>query len=195
MSIQGSIIGRLEESAIAANSIVTTLFQVASIFIYAGANAACVLTAKIIGEKSDRQTIKKRSNGLQLIFLAIGVLSSVLLILVKNIIIGLYDVTPETYHYTEIFTYILAVTIIGTSYQCPTLTGIVSGGGDTSFVLRNDIIFMWLIVLPASALSAFIFKFPVYVTFICLKADQILKCPVAFYKAKSLNWIKKIDRE
>ncbi len=192
MSIQGSIIGRLVESAIAANSIVTTLFQVASIFTYAGAGAACVLIAKIIGEKANRETIKKRSNGLQLIFTGIGVVSSLILILIKNLIIGLYDATPETIHYTNIFTLILAVTIIGTSYQCPTLTGIVSGGGDTSFVLRNDIIFMWLIVLPVSALSAFVFKFPVVVTFLCLKADQILKCPVAFFKARSLNWIKKI---
>ncbi len=193
MSIQGSIIGRLVESAIAANSIVTTLFQVASIFTYAGAGAACVLIAKIIGEKADRKTIKKRSNGLQLLFLVIGVIASVILFSVKGLIIGFYDATPETLHYTNVFTLILCVTIIGTSYQCPTLTGIVSGGGDTSFVLRNDIIFMWLIVLPASALSAFVFKFPVAVTFTCLKADQILKCPVAFFKAKSLNWIKKIQ--
>ncbi|MBR4451719.1 MAG: MATE family efflux transporter [Clostridia bacterium] len=195
MSIQGSIIGRLVESAIAANSIVTTLFQVSSIFTYAGANAACVLIAKIIGEKAERETIKKRSNGLQLLFLAIGAVSSVILLLIKNLIIGLYNVTPETLHYTNIFTLILSITIIGTSYQCPTLTGIVSGGGDTSFVLRNDIIFMWLIVLPASALSAFVFRFPVAVTFACLKADQILKCPVAFFKAKSLNWIKKIHND
>ncbi len=195
MSIQGSIIGRLTESAIAANSIVTTLFQVASIFTYAGAGAACVLISKIIGEKADTATIRKRSNGLQLLFILIGIVSSIILILVKNLIIGFYDVTEETLRYTGIFTIILSITIIGTSYQCPTLTGIVSGGGDTSFVLRNDIIFMWLIVLPASALSAFVFKFPVAVTFACLKADQILKCPVAFFKAKSLNWIKSIKSE
>lgn len=193
MSVQGSIIGRLVESAIAANSIVTTLFQVASIFTYAAGGAACVLIAKTIGEQSDVETVKKRSNGLQLRFIVIGIISSVILLLVKNLIIGFYDVTPQTLHYTNVFSAILAVTIIGTSYECPTLVGIVSGGGETSFVLRNDIIFMWLIVLPVSALSAFVFKFPVPVTFACLKADQVLKCPVAFFKVRKLNWIKKMD--
>ncbi|MBR6701991.1 MAG: MATE family efflux transporter [Clostridia bacterium] len=195
MNIQGAIIGRLEESAIAANSIVTTLFQVATIFTYASSGAACVLIAKTIGEGGAMETVKKRSNGLQLLFVAIGIISSIILVACKSIIIGFYDATPATVHYTNIFTWILAVTIIGTSYEAPTLCGIVSGGGDTSFVLRNDIIFMWLIVLPASALSAFVFRFPVPVTFACLKADQVLKCAVAFFKAKSMNWVKSIEKE
>lgn len=195
MNIQGAIIGRLDESAIAANSIVTTLFQVATIFTYASSSAACVLIAKTIGEGGSMETIRKRSNGLQLLFIAIGILSSIILIASKSLIIGLYDATAATVHFTNVFTWILAVTIIGTSYEAPTLVGIVSGGGDTSFVLRNDIIFMWLIVLPASALSAFVFKFPVPVTFACLKADQVLKCVVAFFKARSLNWVKNIKSE
>jgi Na+-driven multidrug efflux pump len=34
------------------------------------------------------------------------------------------------------------------------LTGIVTGGGDTRFVLINDLIHQWLIVIPASSLNA-----------------------------------------
>ena len=69
------------------------------------------------------------------------------------------------------------------------LTGIVSGGGETKFVLFNDIIFMWCIVLPASILSAFVLKLPCVVTFICLKADQVLKCAVAAVKVNRFRWI------
>ena len=52
---------------------------------------------------------------------------------------------------------VLSVTTIGTSYQMPSLVGIVRAGGETDFVLKNDFIFMWLIVLPASLLAAFYF--------------------------------------
>lgn len=192
MSIQGAIIGRLVESAIAANSIATTIFQIATVITYASSNAACVLIGKTIGEGSDMSVIKSRSNRLQLIFLGIGLVSSLILVGCKTLIIGFYNATPDTIRFTNQFIWILAVTIIGTSYECPTLCGIVSGGGETSFVLRNDFIFMWLIVLPVSALSAFVFKFPVAVTFACLKMDQVLKCPIAYFKARSYNWIKKI---
>lgn len=195
MSIQGAIIGRLVESAIAANSIASTLFQIASVITYASGNAACVLTAKTIGERSGMDVIKKRTKGLQYLFIAIGILSSVLLLGIKSFIIGFYDASPDTVKYTTQFTIVLMVTIIGTSYECPCLCGIVSGGGETNFVFKNDIIFMWLIVLPISALSAFYFKWPVVVTFACLKADQVLKCPVAYFKTQSYNWVKTINKD
>lgn len=195
MSIQGAIIGRLIESAIAANSIATTIFQVATVICYASSNAACVLIGKTIGENKSMDIIKKRSKNLQLIFLAIGFVSSALLLIFKNLIIDFYDASPQTVEITNQFIYILCVTIIGTAYEAPALCGIVSGGGETAFVLKNDIIFMWLIVLPASALSAFVFKFPVAVTFACLKADQVLKCAVAYFKVNSFNWVKSVTRE
>ncbi|MEE1012066.1 MAG: MATE family efflux transporter, partial [Acutalibacteraceae bacterium] len=194
MSIQGAIIGRLVESAIAANSIATTLFQVATVVAYASSNVACVLIGKTIGENQPLNIIKSRSKNLQLIFLAIGIVSSAVLLISKNLIIGFYDATPQTVEITNQFIWVLSVTIIGTAYEAPALCGIVSGGGDTSFVLKNDIIFMWLIVLPLSFLSAFVFKFPVVVTFACLKADQVLKCAVALVKVNKFNWIKKATR-
>ncbi len=194
MSIQGAIIGRLIESAIAANSIATTLFQVATVICYASSNAACVLIGKTVGENMSMDIIKRRSKNLQLIFLAIGVASSAILLIVKNLIIGFYNASPETLDITNQFIWVLCVTVIGTAYEAPCLCGIVSGGGETSFVLKNDIIFMWLIVLPLSALSAFVFKFPVVVTFACLKADQILKCAVAVVKVNKFNWVKTVTR-
>ncbi len=195
MSIQGAIIGRLIESAIAANSIATTIFQVATVICYASSNVACVLIGKTIGENKPMEIIKKRSKNLQLIFLGIGVISSGILLLTKNLIIDFYDASPETIDITNQFIWVLSVTIIGTAYEAPALCGIVSGGGETSFVLKNDIIFMWLIVLPLSALSAFVFKFPVVVTFACLKADQVLKCAVALVKVNSFNWVKTVTRD
>ncbi len=194
MSIQGAIIGRLIESAIAANSIATTLFQVATVICYASGNAACVLIGKTVGENMGMDTIKRRSKNLQLIFLAIGIASSAILLTVKNLIVGFYNASPETLEITNQFIWVLCVTVIGTAYEAPCLCGIVSGGGETSFVLKNDIIFMWLIVLPLSALSAFVFEFPVWVTFACLKADQVLKCAVAVVKVNRFNWIKTVTR-
>lgn len=194
MSIQGAIIGRLIESAIAANSIATTLFQVATVICYASSNAACVLIGKTVGENMSMDIIKRRSKSLQLIFLAIGVVSSAILLVAKNLIVGFYNASPETLEITNQFIWVLCVTVIGTAYEAPCLCGIVSGGGETSFVLKNDIIFMWLIVLPLSALSAFVFRFPVWVTFACLKADQVLKCAVAVVKVNKFNWIKTVTR-
>ena len=52
----------------------------------------------------------------------------------------------------------ISVTVIGSAYEAPCLVGIVSGGGDTRFVLFNDLIFMWGLVLPMSFLCGTFFK-------------------------------------
>ncbi len=194
MGVQGAIIGHLGETAIGANSIASTIFQVATVICYPAGNAACVLVGKTIGENKPMSLIKSRCRNMQLAFLAIGFVSSAILLLCKNLIIDYYNVSADTTRLTDTFIYILSVTIIGTAYEAPALTGIVSGGGETDFVFKNDIIFMWCIVLPLSLLSAFVFKWPVPVTFALLKADQVLKCAVAAVKVNRYKWVRVLTK-
>nr|MBQ4318308.1 MATE family efflux transporter [Clostridia bacterium] len=88
----------------------------------------------------------------------------------------------------------LAVMSVGTAYQMATLTGIVRAGGDTTFVLINDQLFVWLIVIPSSLIAAFVFHAPTVVVFMFLKCDQLLKCIPAVIKVNRFNWIKKLTR-
>ncbi len=87
---------------------------------------------------------------------------------------------------------VMCITIIGTAYQMSTLTGIVRAGGSTRFVLINDLIFVWLLVLPSSALAAFVFEAPVWIVYACLKCDQIFKCAVAVVKVNRWNWMVRL---
>ncbi|MBQ4047375.1 MAG: MATE family efflux transporter [Clostridia bacterium] len=193
MSIQTAIIGRLGEAAISASSIATTIFQVITVVSYGIATASGVVIGKTVGE-GRIDDVKAYAKTLQVIFLIVGVLTSAALLGAKQFIVDLYKVTAESAALAHDFILVLCVTVIGTSYQMPVLTGIVSGGGETKFVLFNDIIFMWCIVLPVSAVSAFVLKLPSVVTFACLKSDQILKCAVAVVKVNRYRWIRVLTR-
>mgnify|MGYP000010072937 FL=1 len=186
---QTAIIGRLGASAIAANSISTTVIQVLTVIIHGSANATGVMTGKWIGAGKIEE-LKRYAKRLQLVFLALGLVTGVTLYLVKDFILGFYAITPETKTMAVHFIIILCITTVGTGYQLNVLTGFVRGGGDTTFVLINDSIFMWLIVLPASALAAFVFHASPEVVFLCLKSDQILKCFVALVKVNRWKWIR-----
>jgi putative MATE family efflux protein len=194
MAVQGAILGRLGAVTIAASSIATTIFQVAVVFAGGSSNASNVIVGKAVGE-GDLNKVKQYAKTLQILFLGIGIFTSLILFAGKVFIIDFYNVSPATEQLASAFVIVLCITVIGTSYQMPSLTGIVAGGGDTKFVLFNDIIFMWCIVLPVSMLSAFVFNLPVLVTFICLKSDQILKCTVAVVKVNRFTWIRKLTRE
>lgn len=194
MSAQTAILGRLGSDTIAANSIATTIFQVITVVTYAAGTASSVIIGKTVGQ-SDIPRVKAYTKTLQWIYIALGILTSLLLLACKNGIISLYDVTPRAKELSDQFINVLCVTVIGTSYQCSCLTGIVTGGGDTRFVLINDLIHQWLIVIPAAFLSAFVFHWPLWITFLCLKSDQILKCFVAVVKVNRFRWIHKLTRE
>lgn len=194
MTVQTAIIGRLGAAAIGANAVTAPVFQVVAVFYLSSSTASSVLIGKTVGE-GDVPRIKRYVKRLQVIFLFTGLFSSALMFLLRDPIVDFYNVTPETRTLALTFLNILTGTVIGSAYEAPALVGIVSGGGDTAFVFRNDLIFMWGLVLPVSALSAFVFRWPVPVTFFILKADQIAKCFVAVVKVNRYRWIRDLTRE
>ncbi len=194
MTVQGAILGHLgSETVLSANSIASTIFQVMSVVAYAGSSASGVIIGKTVGENRI-DDVKKYTKTLQVLFVIISVVSSALLFACKGLFISFFKVEPATAEMANTFINILCVTLIGTGYEAPVLGGIVSAGGETDFVFKNDLIFMWGIVLPVSLLSAFVFHFPPAVTFACLKADQVLKCAVAAVKVNRYKWIKNVTR-
>ncbi len=202
MGLQTAILGRLEEAVISANSIASTVFQIVTVFTYASATAASIMIGKTIGEGGLdsggdpallKAEVKHRSIRLELLFLGIGAVTGAALFLLKDLVIGFYDISPATKQMAVDFMTVLSVTVVGTSYQMPSLAGILRGGGDTKFILYNDIVFMWGIVLPASFLAAFVLKLSPVIIFICLKSVQILKCFVAIVKVNRFRWIKKLQ--
>ncbi len=192
MGVQTAILGHMGAAAIAANSIATTIFQILSVVAYGSSSATAVVIGKTIGEgKND--LVKQYAVTLQMLYLGIGIASGIGLYLFKDFILQFYTISEETRQLALQFITVLSVTIIGTTYEVACLVGIVRSGGDTKFVLYNDTIFMWMIVIPASALSAFVFHLSPLIVFICLKSDQILKCFVAVIKVNRFRWIRNID--
>lgn len=193
-ALQTVVLGHMNDSAIAANSVATTLFQLLKVASVGASSAAAVMIGKTIGEgKTDK--IKPYTVTLQVIFLCVGIATSVVLNLLRLPILSLYELSPETKSLASSFILVLCVTCIGTAYEMPVLTGIVRGGGDTRFVFINDLISIWCIVLPLSFLAAFRWEWSPVAVLFCLNADQIFKCLVAFIKVNRYSWIKKMTRQ
>lgn len=196
MSLQTIILGHIDQNgtAIAANAISNTLFQVITVVTYGLSSASSVMTGKAVG-RGDMDNLRSYVRTMQVLFIGIGLITSLVLFLLRPVVLSAYNITPEAYEMANQFLLVLCVTVIGTAYQASCLTGIVRGGGNTKFVFYNDLIFMWGIVLPLSALSAFVWHLSPVVVFVFLKCDQVLKCAVAVWQVNSYHWIKKITRD
>ena len=195
-STQIAILGRLGPEVLAANTIAANLQQLLSVLVYAIAGASGVIIGRTVGG-GDINKVKAYSRALQGVFLSVGIVTGIIIFLLKDQILalGFRAISPQAYTYAIQFLTVFSVMIIGTSYQMSVLTGIVRAGGATSFVLINDLIWVWVVVIPSALLSAFVFHFPPVVVFACLKCDQIFKCSVAFVKLHRWNWMKKLTRE
>ena len=170
LAVQSAIIGRLGPIALASVSIANTVFSIISVGIYGTAGATSVVIGQTVGA-GEYEKVKEYTKKLQFLFLIIGVFSGVFLYLTKDYILILYKVSDEVITMSSKLMAVLSITMIGTSYQMSSLTGIVRAGGDIYFVLINDLIFVWLVVIPSALIAAFVFHASVIV-FACLKSDH-----------------------
>ncbi len=192
-ALQTVVLGHMNDSAIAANSVATTLFQVLKVASVGAASATSIIIGKTIG-KGDLKLLRGYVNTFQLIFLCIGAVTSISLFLLRLPILSLYDLSEETKIMAEQFILVLCVTGFGTAYEMPVICGIIRGGGDSRFVFINDLISIWGIVLPISFLAAFVFELEPYIIVFLLNSDQVFKCAAAHIRARSYKWIKKLTR-
>jgi len=190
-ALQTVILGHMQDAAIAANAVSSTLFQLLKVASIGCAGAAAVIIGRTIGEGRIEKT-KEYAKTMQLIFLGIGLLTGITLFLLRTPIIAAYKISDEAKKLANGFLLVLSVTSIGTAYQMPTNTGIVRGGGDAKYVLRMDLISIWGIVLPLSFLAAFVFHWHPVAVIACLNADQIFKSLPAVIKCNRFRWIRRL---
>lgn len=193
-ALQTVILGHMNAAAISANSAASNLFLMVKSMAVGAASAASIIIGKTIGS-GDIPLTKAYARIMQRMFLVIGLVSGLLLFFLRIPILSIYDLSLATKDMANTFLIILSVVCVGTSYQMPTNNGIIRGGGNAMFVVKLDLISIWLIVLPLSFFMAFVAKASPAVVVCCLNADQIFKCVPAFLEAHYGNWIRKLTRD
>lgn len=193
-ALQTVILGHMEDGAIAANSAATTLYILFKSAAQGSAACAAIIMAKTVGA-GDFGKVKEYSRTMQILFLGVGAVSAALLFIARIPVLAIYDMSADTMKLANQFILVLCVCCVGMAYQMPTITGIIRGGGDTRFGMINDIVSIWCIVLPLSAIAAFVWKWPPVAVIACLNSDQVFKCGAAALRCNRYKWVKKLTRD
>ena len=192
-ALQTVILGHMDKSAIAAQSISSTLFLLLKVASVGAASAASVLIGKAVGA-GDMRKVREYTRTLQILFIGIGTMLALLFTAIRFPLLSIYNISDETRRMANAFMTIQTVTIFTMSYQMCVNAGIIRGGGDTGFILKLDMISIVGIVIPLSLLAAFLWHLsPIAVTFI-MNSDQIFKCVPAFVRVNSYKWVKRLTR-
>lgn len=193
--VQTGILGHLGGDVTAANAIAVQVFQVLSVVAYGAASASGIVVGRTIGEGNE-QRLHPLVHTLQVLFIAIGLCSGFAIFALRVPILHLFGgtLTENAYRYSMQFMLVLAVTTVGTAYQMACDNGIIRGGGDTSFSAKMNLVSMWLIIVPFSAMAAFWWQCAPVVVFFLLKWDQLYKAIPVVIRLRSWKWVKKVTR-
>jgi len=193
-SMHNAILGRVGVSAVATVSIVSTMFQIATVFIFGASSATQVIVGKQIGEKKFALA-RNSANWLVIANVVIAAITATLFLRFKDIIINFYTLTPETKDALNATMIVAALVILIVAINMATIVGVFRGGGDTKFAMYLDIIAVWFVAMPLGVLGAFVWKLPIPAVYFLLRSDEVVKAVLCLLHLKSGKWLKIITRD
>ena len=191
--LKAVILGQMGKMMIDATSVTDMMMNLGTMFTFALAGGACVVVGKAVGAK-DYKRVREYAGTIQIMFLGIGAVMCALVFLLRRPFASLYQLDADTFALAAKMIGICSFTLLGTSYHASCFIGINRGAGDSRFVMLVDMICGWLVVLPTSALAAFVFHWPLAAIYFCTRIDQCFKWIIAFLRLRGDKWIKNVTR-
>ena len=187
------IMGRMGRSFVTVNSITNVVIQFTQIFIMGISNAASVVIGHRIG--ADRNDEARHiARGMLALSVVFGIMAGVIIFLIKDFIIGLYSITPETAALADQIMTLASVVVFFQCMSFVSLMGILRGGGDNKFVLIADVIFLWVISIPIGSFTGLVLHWPPVLVYAIFKTDELCKTIVGCTRIWRGKWVRNVTR-
>lgn len=193
ISAVSAILGHLGSAAVAANSVVQVVRQLAMVVSFGVASATAIMIGKAIGEGKEELAKDYGSRFVKLSIIT-GVCGAVVVAIAGPIAKALLTLTPQAKDNLTFMMWIMCYYAIAQSYNTTMIVGVFRAGGDTKYGLFLDLFFMWGIAILGGFLAAFVFKLDVFWVYVILLCDEVLKVPFSTMRYKSRKWLKNVTR-
>ena len=185
------IMGHIGTNFVAAFAIVAPVMRLCNVATMGLSQASATLTGNAVGGKSKEEAF---ATGMTCFFIsiAVGFVASLLLMLIGELIIGIYDVTVETHMIALELIEAISLILVFQSVQSVLTKGVLRGGGDTRFCMVADVLFLWIMSIPLGYLCGLVWHTSPFVTYLALKSDFIMKSALCIFRLLSGKWIKRV---
>ena len=193
-SMYSVILGHLGTEAVAANSLVTVVRNVGSVFCFAIASAGTILLGRVMGQEELEKSKSYASRMLKMTVVA-GAVGGVIVLAVTPFVLRFAFLNDTAMHYLKYMLLINSYYIMGSAVNTALIAGVFRAGGDTKFGLICDTIDMWVYAVPLGFFAAFVVKLPVLWVYFLLCTDEFVKWPWVIHHYRKGEWAKNITRE
>ena len=191
-NIVSVVLGHMGAAVVSGNAICQVIDRLCTVVISGISNASGIITGNTIG-LGDKKRAIEQGETFYLLSIIFGAVGSVLIFLLGPLTISLYRVSPETIRITRQLMNAYVIIIFFQAVQSVMTKGVLRGGGDTRFLMKADILFMWLVSIPLGIASGLIFGWPAWLTMLCLRADYVIKSIWCVSRLMSGKWIHEAD--
>ena len=193
ISTAAGIIGHLGPSAVAASSVSQVVRQLATVVCFGIAAATAIILGKTLGAG---EIEKAAAYSKRLVKLAVltGAGGSVLVLLVRPLVLGVMTLTPQAQDYLRFLLLVNCVLLPAMAFNCTMIVGVFRSGGDTRVGFFIDVFGLWCFAILLGFLAAFVFRWPVYVVYVILLSDEIVKIPMCIWRYRQGVWLKNVTR-
>ncbi len=183
-----AIYAHIGTDSIAAINVNATIEELGFVIFLGLGNACAVIVGNRIGagRKDEAYEIVRRVIILGMIF---AVLVGLVIILFREAVVGLYDLSPSGENNVRWLLLVMASTLWIRMFNFSTFIGALRAGGDTRFALIMEICSIWLIGVPAAYVGAFVLHLPVYLVYLMVMLEEVAKAFVSSWRFRSRKWI------
>jgi len=74
------------------------------------------------------------------------------------------------------------------------IVGVLRGGGDVKMASIIDILPLWLVAVPATAVCGLVLKLPIFWVYLVMSVEQLIKLVAGMWRLKSGQWVRDLTR-
>lgn len=188
------VLGRMGRDVVAANSICMVIDRLVTMVVTGVSQASGIVVGHTIGE-GNKERAQMEGETFLILGIAFGLINAVLISVVGPLTERFYEITEETARITTEMIYAFSFIVFFQAIQSIMTKGVLRGGGDTKFLMKADILFLWITSIPLGVLVGLVLGWPAWITQIALRADYIIKSVWCISRLTSGKWIHDLSQK
>lgn len=192
------IMGHMEGSTaiLAARALAGNIEDICSVAIFAVAGTTAIIVGREIGT-GHRDTVYEVGATMNtLAFFCGGVLGAVLILAAHFFLpVWVYPIFHLSSRSAEIATMMLTftgATLALRAVNSTNVIGVLRGGGDVRAAMRIDVLPLWLVALPVSAMFGLVLQWGIFWVYIGIVLEQVCKFTFGVRRLRSRAWINDV---
>lgn len=127
-----------------------------------------------------------------LLGITVSLVIGALIVLISPLYVSAFNVSEETHQLGIYLIWVFAAFLWVKVGNMIMAGGILNSGGDSKFVFVMESTATWLIGVPSGLLLSFVFKQPIFIVYLVLSIEEVVRFIIGMARIRSKKWIKNL---